>query len=167
VGKKQVGIYEECKKRIQMLIFNPPIILDRDDCMIKHTLNHTLKFLENLEYFRSMKKKINPHKFIKIIYKVNVIFLVPKIINNWAPYIQKNKIQRCTRMTARLRIGQLMCLAMKAGITHRLDGVTRRTRKLIISNNVRDNLTRMMDELAMPSIWRRLYCRQNETLSGR
>jgi hypothetical protein len=50
-------------------------------------LNHGLEFLKKLEHFRSMKKKINPYEFTEIIYKENIVFLVPEGINRWASYI--------------------------------------------------------------------------------
>jgi hypothetical protein len=50
-------------------------------------LNHALEFLKKLEHFRSMMKKINPCEFTEIIYKENIVFLVPEGINRWAPYI--------------------------------------------------------------------------------
>jgi hypothetical protein len=33
-----------------------------------------------------MMKKINPSEFTEIIYKGNIVFLVPEGINSWAPY---------------------------------------------------------------------------------
>jgi hypothetical protein len=90
------------KKRIEVVIFTPPIGLNMKNFMLKETLNMCLKLNKNIEHIRFPLNKIKPSEPTISINKTDIIIVATNRRLGMTPYIGKHKLKRMFNDTIRL-----------------------------------------------------------------
>jgi len=138
------------KEGIQSLILTSPIGLHVNNFSGVFSLNMTLKILEDMKDFRLVFEEIDPRISTVIINKGNVIRVIANRYGSRTPNIRMYQIEGSTTFIFRARIRKLMTLCLLTRVTHRLNMMTSRPWKQIVSNNSLNDRKRRMTQTTMP-----------------
>ena len=138
------------KEGIQSLILTSPIGLHVNNFSGVFSLNTTLKILEDMKDFRLVFEEIDPRISTIIIDKGNVIRVIANRYGSRTPNIRMYQIEGSTTFIFRARIRKLMTLCLLTRVTHRLNMMTSRPWKQIVSNNSLNDRKRCMTQTTMP-----------------
>jgi len=138
------------KEGIQSLILTSPIGLHVNNFSGVFSLNMTLKILEDMKDFRLVFEEIDTRISTVIIDKGNIIRVIANRYGSRTPNIRMYQIEGSTTFIFRARIRKLMTLCLLTRVTHRLNMMTSRPWKQIVSNNSLNDRKRRMTQTTMP-----------------
>jgi hypothetical protein len=90
------------KKRIEVVIFTPPVELNMKNFMLKEMLNMCLKLKKDIKHIGFTLNKIKPSKPTISINKADIIILATNGRLGRTPYVRKNNLKRMFNDTTRL-----------------------------------------------------------------